>query len=69
MAEAMNGKNSTSYRIEGLVGEENYEFRRRDGNSAMGGGGMAGGGLVEYVRTELFPKIRFEMERRICWGM
>jgi hypothetical protein len=38
MAEAMNGKNSTSYRIEGLVGEENYEFRRRDGNSAMGGG-------------------------------
>lgn len=33
------------------------------------GGVLARGGLVEYVRTELFPKIRFEMERRICRGM
>lgn len=34
----LNGKYSTSYRIGGLVGEENYEFRRRDGKSALGGG-------------------------------
>ena len=25
---------------------------------------MAGGGLVEYVRTELFPKLKFIMDKR-----